>query len=61
MADYAVYKGDELLVLGSLQECAKALDVKEKTIQFYATKTHKNRTKGKENNMLAIRIEEDEE
>lgn len=42
--EYAVYKGEEILVIGTLTECAKALKVKEDTVRFYATPAHKKRT-----------------
>lgn len=42
--EYAVYKGEEILAIGTLTECAKALKVKEGTVRFYATPAHKKRT-----------------
>lgn len=32
---YALYKGDECLVIGTIEEIAKHQKVKEKTIMFY--------------------------
>ena len=45
MTDYAVYKGEKLLALGTIDACAKALNVTTKTLFFYGTPTYKKRTK----------------
>lgn len=34
MTVYAVYKGDELLALGTARECAERLGVREKTVRW---------------------------
>lgn len=54
---YALYKGDSILTIGTIRELALYLEVKERTIKFYATPTYKNRNK-KGNNYIVIRIEE---
>ncbi|MFG3613526.1 hypothetical protein [Rummeliibacillus stabekisii] len=41
--EYAVYKGDGLLVLGSAKECAEALEVQPEYIQWLTTPTAKKR------------------
>ncbi len=41
--EYALYKGEELLRLGTLKEIAEAENVQVKTIQFYMTPTYKRR------------------
>jgi hypothetical protein len=33
--DYAVYKGEELLCIGTIKECAEHLGVKRETIRYY--------------------------
>lgn len=60
--DYAIYKGDKFLFLGTKKECADYLGVNEKTIMFYQTPTYlKRREKSKENNyLIVIKIEDDE-
>lgn len=35
--EYAVYRGEELLCIGTAQECADAAGVKKQTIHYYAT------------------------
>jgi len=56
----AVYKGEELLTMGTAKECAEKLNVKVDTIYFYKTKTYQNRGSGK-NRRIAIELEEDGE
>ena len=42
--EYALYKGDELLSIGTVKELAEEFRVGEKTIHFYMTPTYKKRT-----------------
>ena len=35
--EYAVYKGEKLLCIGTVNEIAKELNVKEKTVYFWAS------------------------
>lgn len=41
---YALYKGDELLSVGTIKELAQQFGVGERTIHFYMTPTYKKRT-----------------
>ena len=43
--DYAVYKGDELLGIGTAKELAERLKVKVETIKFYSTASYQKRIK----------------
>ena len=52
--EYAVYKGDELIVVGTADECAEFLGVRRETIYFYASPSAENR------NTRAIVLEDDE-
>lgn len=54
---YALYKGDEFLTVGSKQELAKYLNVKETTINFYKSKVYRNRNK-RGNCYIVIRVED---
>ncbi len=45
---YAIYKGDEFIVQGTKEECAKFLGIKSVTIEFYSTPTWKKRNKDKD-------------
>ena len=59
--EYAVYKGDELLVIGTRQECADALSVKPSTITFYSSNAHRKRGNDSNDRIIAIKLEDDEE
>lgn len=49
MKEYAIYKGEECLAIGTIKELAKKLKVKERTIYFYTTATYKKRVKAGKN------------
>lgn len=42
--EYALYKGDTLLYIGTIDEIASQHGVKHRTICFYMTPTYKKRT-----------------
>ena len=42
--EYALYKGDELLGLGTLQELSKQFEIKIKSLLFYLTTDYKKST-----------------
>lgn len=42
--EYALYKGDELLDMGTVKELARQFNVKIETIHYYNTPTYKRRT-----------------
>lgn len=56
---YALYKGDEIIAIGTLKELAKLLNVSPRTIHFYSTPTYRNRNKGG-NSYIVIRIDDEE-
>ncbi|MBF2618162.1 hypothetical protein IBB38_01785 [Listeria seeligeri] len=55
MAEYAMYKGDDLLIIGTLTELAEFQKVKRETILFYATPTYQKRTTDK--GLRVIRVD----
>lgn len=55
---YALYKGDEIIAIGTLKELAKLLNVAPRTIYFYSTPTYRKRNKGG-NSYIVIRIDEE--
>ena len=55
--EYALYKGDEFITLGTIKEIAKFLGVSERTVHFYSTPTYRKRNQ-KGNAYIVIRIEE---
>lgn len=56
MKEYAVYKGEKLLEIGTVREIAKRLKVKEKTVYFWSMPS--NHKRNKKNARIAIRLEE---
>ncbi|SCG82685.1 hypothetical protein DW1_1112 [Proteiniborus sp. DW1] len=65
MKEYALYKGDEMLAIGTIPEIAKELGVKRDTIAYYKTQAYQNRLKRRNavdgNVRLLIPLEDDEE
>ncbi|WP_291563676.1 MULTISPECIES: hypothetical protein [unclassified Clostridium] len=63
MKEYALYKGEEILCIGTAKEIAKKLDVLPETIMFYGTNTYKRRLAKRKNvrnaRILVILGEED--
>lgn len=56
---YALYKGDEIIAIGTLKELGKLLNVSPRTIFFYSTPTYRKRNKGG-NSYIVIRIDDEE-
>ena len=58
--EYAVYKGDELLGIGTAKELAEKLKVKVETIKFYSTDSYqKIIKKEKHNRLISVKLEDD--
>ncbi len=59
--EYALYKGNECLGIGTIKELAQKFNVKEKTISFYSSPAYlKRREKSRLNNYkVAVKIESD--
>ena len=49
MKEYAVYKGEELLAIGTAQECAEGLGVTADYIYWLTTPSGKRRSEGRKN------------
>jgi hypothetical protein len=47
--EYAVYKGEELLVIGTAQECAEFLNVKTDTVRFYTMPAYQRKVAKRKN------------
>lgn len=61
--EFAIYKGDKFICLGTADECAKTLEVKVDTIRFMASPIYRKRRENQSkdgNYMIAIRIDNDE-
>ncbi len=57
MLEYALYKGDQLLGIGTVEYLSKKLGLTKKTLHFYHTPTYKKRTSEKKGKRL-IKIDE---
>lgn len=59
MTEYALYKGDELLLIGTLTELAEFKNVTRDTILFYMSSSYKKRVG--DNGLCVIKIEDEDE
>lgn len=62
MTEYAMYKGEDLLHIGTLDEIAKERGVLERTIYFYTTNAYQNKLskrKNARNYITVTKLEED--
>ena len=61
-SEYAVYKGDEFICLGTARECAENLGMKIPSFRILATPSYKKRfaKKFKPNALEVIVLEDDE-
>lgn len=58
--EYAVYKGDEFLGIGTAKELAEILKVKVETIKFYSTTSYQKRIKKENHNrLISVKLEDD--
>lgn len=57
---YALYKGDNIITIGTKKELADYLNVSIRTIEFYSRPTYRKRNK-KGNCYIVIKIEEDKD
>lgn len=55
-SQYALYKGEKLVEIGTKKELAELLKVRVETIAFYTTPTHRKRSK---NGYCVVKIEEE--
>lgn len=63
MSEFAVYKGDELISVGTAKECAEHMGVTPKYIRWMTTPTGQKRLasrKHPERCTYAVRLEDDE-
>lgn len=57
MNEYALYKGDTLLAIGTMKEIAETLKIKVRSVMYYKTPSYKKRNKGKNHREL-IKLED---
>jgi hypothetical protein len=46
---FAVYKGDSLICIGTIKECAAQMGVQPDTVKFYTTPTYQKRLAKRKN------------
>lgn len=49
MKEYAMYRGEDLLCIGTIREIAEELNVKVETVRFYLTPTYQKRLAKRKN------------
>lgn len=54
--EYALYKNEECLAIGTIKEIAEQMKVNYKTIYFYTMPIYKRRCKNKKNRRKLIKI-----
>lgn len=55
--NYAIYKGDKFLFVGTAEECGEYLGIKAKSVQFRTTPAYKKRIKEVyENRQIVIKV-----
>jgi len=62
MTEYAMYKGDEILYIGTLEEIAEKHGVRRETVYYYTTESYQRKIakrKKAENFIEVFRIEDD--
>ena len=57
--EYALYKGEELLGIGTIRELAKQMGVKEHTIRYFQTPQYKKRGRGEKSTKRRVLIKLD--
>lgn len=57
--EYALYKGDELLAIGTLKELSDKFNVKKETIKFYSSPSYLKRRKNSKSGNYRIVVKLD--
>ena len=62
--DYAVYKGEDILCIGTVEECAEHMGVTPETIKWYTYPTYHKRVakrKRARNYISVVKFDDDDE
>jgi len=54
MKEYALYKGEDCLAIGTIKEIAEQMNVKYKTIYFYTMPAYKKKCKKSKNRRTLV-------
>jgi hypothetical protein len=64
MREYAVYKGEEIQCIGTVDECAAQMGVQADTIRYYASPKYLKKVEARKkskNFVIAIKLDDEEE
>lgn len=59
MKEYALYKGDQIIAVGTANQIAEEIGVKPETVYYYKSPSYQRRVSGK-NGRVLVDIDEDE-
>jgi len=57
--EYALYRGDTFLMIGTINEIAEAYNIKPSTVRFYASQVYKKRRENNKDYLILVEIEDD--
>ena len=57
--EYAAYRGDEFLVIGTAQEISEKLGIKLKTVYRYISDEYKSQVKDYNRSLIIIKLDKD--
>ena len=62
--DYALYRGDDLIIIGTLEDLAKEMGIKVASVKWYMSNSYQKRMdkmKNKDNAVIIFQIDDEEE
>ncbi|NDL68504.1 hypothetical protein [Anaerotalea alkaliphila] len=59
--EFALYKGEEMLGIGTIDELAEMQGVKPETIRFYLYPAYQRRVRNAKNRMVLVRLDQEDE
>ena len=58
--EFALYKGDKFIMIGTAREIAEERGVKPETVRFWSTPAHHKRASKGKNMLIAIKLDDDD-
>jgi hypothetical protein len=61
--EYAIYKGDEFLCVGTAEECAKYLGILPRTVRYYSYEKYRKKVekrKNPKNYIIAVKLDDED-
>lgn len=59
LKEYALYRGEEILSIGTINEIAEKNNIKPETLRFYKSPSYKNRGTDESSRMILICLDDD--